>query len=426
MRNLLLAAFIALSATNLAVGHAAWGTEVIAPQPASSDQPTIQQQIDELKARLADYGELKARLAELERAAAATRTANQPVQPANPNTKVKVDGRVFAGAFRTGAQGSFPNTSLDIPDAKLRFTFTPSRDITIVNRFSNNRAGTNGFDYFYVDLSNYLGRFPGHTLRVGKFKIDVGQETWMDNPVENTLITNSVSHISGYDEGLNLRGPLGSRAIYSVGVMNGSKGVSPADSGPAWSAKVGGALNTQTFVSASYLRTGSLVKPGGGVDQPDFNIGEVFDAPSGATDWRRSLWEVDARYGYGREGTASTVGAPRATRWQGGATYGQFADDATDAADRNGKYWFVEGLYNITPKTYVASRFSTISLDEGVTAKLGGSPVAVNSYDRLSLGLGYRLTDMTHLKLEYTHNTTSGGASRPDLNQFAVGVATKF
>jgi len=392
---------------------------------APADQSSLQQQIDELKAKLADYDELRARLAELEKAAAKASTTNQPVQPAFPNTKIKVDGRLFAGAFRTGEQGSFPNASLDIPDAKLRLTFTPSKDITIVNRFSNNRAGSNGFDYFYLDLNNWGGMLPGHVLRIGKFKMDVGQETWIDNPVENILITNSISHISGYDEGLNFRGPLGSRAIYSVALMNGSKGVSPADSGPAWSAKVGTALTPQTFVSASYLRTGSLVKAGS-VDQPDFNIAEVFDAPAGASDWRRSLWEVDARYGYGKEGIASTVGAPPATRWQGGATYGQFADDASGAADRKGRYWFFEGLYNITPKTYLASRFSTISLDNDVTAKLGGSPVAVNSYDRLSLGVGYRLTDMTHLKLEYTRNTTSGGASEPDLNQFAVGVATKF
>lgn len=390
------------------------------------DEQSLQQQIDELKARLADYDQLKARLAELEKAAAKVSTAPQPVQPAFPNSKVKIDGRLFAGVFTTGDQGPFPHPTLDIPDAKLRFTFSPSKDVTIVNRFSSNRANTNGFDYFYADLNNYLGAIPGHLLRVGKFKIDVGQETWVDNPVENILITNSISHVSGYDEGLNFRGPLADNAIYSLGLMNGSKGISPADSPPTWSAKAGVSLTPQTFVSASYIRTGNLVKANGSLDQPDLNVAEIFDAPAGATNWRRSLWEVDARYGYGKEGIASVVGAPPATRWEGGATYGQFTDEATGALNREGTYWFVEGLYNVTCKLYLASRFSTISLNDDVTAGIGGSPVPVNSYDRLAFGVGYRFTDMTHLKAEYTHNTTSGGASEPDLSQFAIGLATKF
>jgi hypothetical protein len=419
-----IALILALACLPLMVGGAAWAQEDGKGQ--ATDSQSLRQQIDELKARLADYDQLRQRLAELEKAAAKPSPASQPVVPAFPSSKIKIDGRYFAGAFRTGEQGAFPNTTLDIPDAKLRFTYSPSKDVTIVNRFSNNRAGSNGFDYFYADLSNYLGAAPGHTLRIGKFKMDVGQETWIDNPVENILITNSVSHISGYDEGLNFRGPLGTRARYSLALMNGSKGVVAADSGAAWSAKVGVPVTPQTFLSASYLRTSDLVTPAGKVDQPDFDIAEVFDAPAGATAWRRSLWELDARYGYGKEGIASTVGAPPVTRWQGGATYGQFTDDAVGAPDRQGTYWFVEGLYNVTPKTYLASRFSTISLEDDATAKLGGSPVAVNSYDRLSLGIGYRLTDMTHLKAEYSRNQTSGGASAPNLDQFALGVATKF
>jgi len=395
----------------------------------SAEQPQrLQQQIDELKARLADYDELKARLAELEKAAGRTSTTSQPVQPAFPNSKIKVDGRLFAAAFKTGDEGSYPNRSLDIPDAKLRFTFSPSKDVTIVNRYSNNRAGTNGFDYFYLDLNNWGGVLPGHVLRIGKFKIDVRQETWTDNPVEDILITNSVSHVSGYDEGLNFRGPLGkdSSATYSLMVMNGNKGVTPSDSGLAWGGKIGALVGDQLYISASYLRTGDLVKSDGSLDQPDFNVANLSSGPSGATGWKRSLWEVDARYGYGKAGISSVLGSAPSVPWQLGATYGQFTDDAAGVSDRRGRYWFVEGLYNITPKTYVASRYSTVSLDGDMLAKIDNSPVAVNSYDRFSLGLGYRLTDMTHLKAEYTRDSTSGAEPDPDLSQFAVGVATKF
>jgi hypothetical protein len=397
---------------------------------AAAEQPSLQQQIDELKQRLADYDQLKKRLEELETKAAAADQKQQPaVQAANRDTNIRIDGRLFAGVFKTDEQGSFGNRSLDIPDAKLRFTFSPSKNVTIVNRFSNNRAGSNGFDYFYLDLNNWGGLALGHVLRVGKFKMDVGQETWTDNPVESILITNSVSHISGYDEGVNFRGPLGrgrSPATYSLAVMNGSKGVTQSDSGMAWSAKLGALVKERLYLSASYLRTGDLVKRDGTLDQPDFGIAEVFDAPAGATAWRRSLWEADARYGYGKEGIKSVVGAPADVPWQAGATYGQFTDSATGAPDRTGRYWFVECLYNLGPKTYLATRYGDTSLDGGALAKLGGISVAVNNYHRLSLGVGYRITPMTHLKLELTRNTTSGGVSKPDLDQIAIGLATKF
>ncbi len=397
---------------------------------AAAEQPSLQQQIDDLKQRLADYDQLKKRLDELEKKAQASqKNPQQVVEAANKDTKIKIDGRMFVGVFKTGEQGSFPNSSLDIPDEKIRLTFTPSKDVTIVNRFSNNRAGSNGFDYFYLDLNNWGGAVPGHVLRVGKFKIDVGQETWTDNPVESILITNSVSHISGYDEGINFRGPVGAGAVpvtYSVAVMNGNKGVSPADSGPAWSGKVGALVTKQLYLSASYLRTGDLVKQDGTLDQPDFDIAEVFNAPTGATTWNRSLWEADARYGYGKEGISSVVGAPATVPWQAGAAYGQFTDSATGAPDRTGQYWFVEGLYNLSPRIYLASRYSDISLDGGALAMLASSPVAVNDYNRLSIGGGYRITPMTHLKVEYTRNTTSGGKTQPNLDQIAVGVATKF
>lgn len=396
--------------------------------PAAAAQPDLQQQIDELKQRLGDYDQLKKRLDELEKKAQASeKNPQQVVEAANKDTKIKIDGRFFAGAFKTSDQGSFPNRSLDIPDAKLRFTFSPSKDVTIVNRFSNNRAGSNGFDYFYLDLNNWGGFAPGHVLRIGKFKIDVGQETWTDNPVESILITNSVSHISGYDEGINFRGPVGrGAATYSVALMNGNKGVVASDSGLAWSAKVGALVNRQLYLSGSYFRSGDLVKSDNTLDQPDFDIAEVFDAPPGATAWNRSLWEADARYGYGKEGIKSVVGAPADVPWQAGATYGQFTDEAAGAPDWKGKYWLAEALYNLNPKTYLATRYGDTSLDGGALAKLGGISVAVNDYHRLSLGAGYRITPMTHLKLELTRNTTSGGASKPNLDQIAVGLATKF
>ncbi|MCX6377065.1 MAG: phosphate ABC transporter substrate-binding protein [Armatimonadetes bacterium] len=52
--------------------------------------------------------------------------------------------------------------------------------------------------------------------------------------------------------------------------------------------------------------------------------------------------------------------------------------------------------------------------------------VPVNSYARTSIGLGYLLGELTQLKTEYTFNDASGGDSKPSLNQWALGVASKF
>ena len=109
-----------------------------------------------------------------------------------------------------------------------------------------------------------------------------------------------------------------------------------------------------------------------------------------------------------------------------GATYGSFGDNAVGAPDRDGKFWFVESLFGLNSRLYAAARYSAVDLDDGVLAGLGKSSVAVNSYRRTSIGLGYRLTNLPHLKTEYSINDTSGGSPDPSLNQWAVGLASKF
>lgn len=173
----------------------------------------LQTQIQEIKKQVAGVDELKAKLADLEKRLADSEKAQQELkknQDVNTPTvttafkgvKAKIDGRMFVGVFESGDQGAYPNASTDINDAKIRFTFNPSKNITIVNRLNATGAKTGDFDYFYLD---YAGApWPASIIRLGQRKIDVGQETWVDNPIENMLISNSVSHVSGYGTGLAL------------------------------------------------------------------------------------------------------------------------------------------------------------------------------------------------------------------------------
>lgn len=399
------------------------------PRPAGAQSVAdLQAEIQQIKQQLTELDALKARVSELESKLAESQKAQAPSAPSvtagAKDSRLKVDGRIFTGIFDTGNQGSSPNWSTDISDAKLRFTFNPSRNITIVNRFSTTGAKTGDFDYFYLDYAGLLT--PTSIIRIGQRKLDVGQETWGDNPIENMLITNAVSHVSGYATGIALLGKFRDAKdspLYEVGFVNGPRGlmVRPTTGLPV-NVKLGAPLAGNLFASASYYTTGKL----GAADKSAVGIAEITDAPSGATQWERSLWEVDLRYNYGNAGIRSLIPTGELPPVMLGATYGSWSDEATGTPDRDGSYWFIEGLARLDSRLFTAVRYSVVDLDDGLTAKLGRSPDGVNSYRRTSIGLGYALTELTQIKTEYTINSTSGGTTKPSLNQWAVGVASKF
>ncbi|MDO8682684.1 MAG: hypothetical protein Q7N50_04300, partial [Armatimonadota bacterium] len=350
---------------------------------ADSDTTVLQKQIDDLRVKLEELQK------QLEESRKSQEAAAPAVTPAIKGSKIKIDGRIFAGLFESGDEGSYSNWGTDISDAKIRFTFNPAKNITVVNRFSTTGAKTDGFDYFYADFAGVLS--PTNTIRLGQRKIDVGQETWVDNPIENMLITNSVSHVSGYGTGVALLGKFEdtkTSPLYEIGFVNGPKGVMvrPTNALPV-NIKLGAPLPSNLFASASYFRSGGI----GGSDKSGISVGEVSDYPS-ATEWNRSLWEVDLRYNYGASGIRSLVPTGDLPPVMLGATYGAFNDDAVGAADRDGQFWFVEGLFRLNKRAYAAARYSMVDLDGGVLAKLGKSPVSVNSYKRTSIGFGYALT----------------------------------
>lgn len=399
------------------------GTCAFAQAPAD-----VQNEIREIRQQLKEMDNLKSRLADLEKKLGDTQKAQEANAPtvitALKDSKLKIDGRIFAGLFGSGAQGTYPNWSTDIPDAKLRFTFNPTKNITIVNRLSTSSATTGGFDYFYADFARVGG--PSNILRLGQRKIDVGQETWVDNPIENMLITTSISHVSGYGIGLATVGRFSSAAnapVYELGFVNGPKGVTSRPStGLPINAKIGVALLGNLFASASYFNTGRL----GAADASAISVAEINTPPTGASSWQRDLWELDLRYNYGPTGIRPLIQTGKLPPVMLGATYGKFNDKATGASNRDGSYWFVEGLVRLAPKFFAAARYSDTDLGGSSLAKLGKSPVAVNSYKRTSIGIGYAISDLVQWKLEYAINDTSGGASKPSLNQFATGIAAKF
>lgn len=405
-----------------------------APLPTRADDADVQKEIQEIKVQLKEMDSLKERLADLERKLAEkqksppeARTGSAAnVTDAFKESSLKIDGRAFAGFYSSGRNGAYSRSSSDVPDGKLRFSFDPSPRTSFVARLTTARGSitsNKAFDLFYADYN----AAPGVALRLGQRKIDFGQETWVDNPVENMLISTSVPHVSGYAPGIALFGRIGSskRApLYEAGVMMGPQGqfqrISP---GTPFNAKIGVPVAGGLFASLSYFNSGTLANS----DLAPLNVAELNTAPSASGNWKRSAWEADLRYNYGSTGVKSMIPGQELPPFMIGATYGRFADDANAGPDRKGDYWFVEGLYNFpSGRTYAAARYSVIDLDNGVLARLGGSPVAVNSYNRVSVGLGYRLSNLTLIKTEYSFNSTSGGGLNPKLDQWSIGLGTKF
>jgi len=367
-------------------------------------------------------------------AAAFAQTAPAPsVQDNMPGSLIKIDGRVFVGLFDSGSEGAYPNRAVDIPDAKLRFTYLPSKDVTMVTRLDLNKlnkASANALDYFYLDLNNWAGIAPNQTIRLGKMKEDIGDETWTDNPAESILITNSAAHVSGYDAGVNFRGIAATSipVFYSVDMFNNTGNPGSASRALGTGAKVGVTPMDDLYVSASLYNSGELLPAaaGGKPAVPALSVGNLTAIPAGAAGWTRRLWEVDARYQYGKNGLKPEVpSSNELPAFQAAASYGRLNDAFAGATNRDASFWFLEGLYNVTQKIYVASRYSRIQLN-GAPTVMVDSPVAITQYTRVGIGAGYRISPLTDLKAEYTINTTAGGATSPHLNQLAIGIASKF
>ena len=360
----------------------------------------------------------------------AAKPSDITVTDGTKGSTIKLDGRIFTDFTSTQKDGSSPRSGFDIPDAKFRVTYAPSKDITAVTRMNFKTDGTDTFDYLYVDVNNFRGALPGQTIRVGRQKIDFGEETWTDNPEESITINNSAGIVNGYGTGVDFRGRLDNLEqpiFYSAAILNGTNNVAAPNHGVALAGKAAIApLDNLYFSGSVYQGTGL------GKTQSDLKIAGIQDmpdtSPTSTTNWKRSAWELDGRWNYGTTGVKSQIGSDPAVPYQLAAAYGQFKDDvvAGTAANRDGKYYYIEGLYNATPDVFLAARYSQVSLDNGATAKFNSSPVAVNKYNRTSLGIGYRYTPLTQIKAEYTINKAEGGASEPKINQFTVGIATKF
>lgn len=349
------------------------------------------------------------------------------VDLAKAASKLKIKGRAALGYFDSGESGSYPSGSFEVPEAKIQFGFEPDKYNTFILRANLNNAVFNNLDYFYLDSKDFLPFLEDKPVklssRIGRFKLDLGEETWSNNSVEGALISNSAANTSGSDEGIQIGLNIGDkkRPLKVTGaITNGVTGVGSDTTGPkAFTGKIAYRFSDPFYVSTSYHHSGDLK-----ASNSEASIGGLVSRPTNALKWDRQVWEIDARYDLE---PGKTIDPPAYTDSLAylRLAYGQFYDNAQPVADRDGNYGFVEGLWNITDKIYAAHRSSFIDLDGDTTAAFNS--VTANKYTRYSFGLGYRLTDATLLKTEYSINR-AGKATTGDPNddQFATVISATF
>ncbi|HAZ10693.1 MAG: hypothetical protein A2047_02190 [Omnitrophica bacterium GWA2_41_15] len=365
------------------------------------------------------------------------------VDLSNTLSKLKMKGRFATGYYKSETAGSFPSGSFEMPDAKIQFSFQPDEINTVVMRFKLDN-GVTGIsttspllDYFYLQSKDFIPSLKDTPFslssRLGRFKLGFGEETWSDNPVEGVLPSNSAAKTGVSDEGLELAGkikldkiglkPLG----WVTSVSNGNNTVgSDSGQGKAFLGKLYYTPIDPLYLSASYYDSGRLK-----LSNSEFSIAGLAQRPTNATDWERKVWEIDARYDFGKGKKPLDPPAYSDSKAIVRLSYGGFHDITSTAttglatAERAGNFGFIEGTYNLTKKIYTAGRFSFVNLDNEVTASLNS--VTANTYDRYSLGMGYRWSDNTIVKLGYDWNEESGPSTNQANNdQLTAIVSTQF
>jgi hypothetical protein len=207
-----------------------------------------------------------------------------------------------------------------------------------------------------------------------------------------------------------------------VSATNGNRGVVADNNGlKAYSGKVSYQLDA-LYLSGSYYQSGGLTAAS--TSEMAF-AGNNASLLTTATNWDRSMAELDLRFDFGK---AKVANPPAFTDSLGYVwlAYGNIADTDISSTKVSAIYGFVEGLYNLTPQIFTAARYSQIDIANGGSALLNS--FVATAYKRTSVAVGYRFTPKTHFKLGYDINTISlaSGAPNPDANLLSAVIVTTF
>jgi hypothetical protein len=347
------------------------------------------------------------------------------------DVKMTFDGsRLAAGYMDSGATGNTTPGTFVVPDAKVRFNVAFDADTSAVLRLNFNNATANGADYAYIKVANVIKKLAKNDMvnpdiYVGLMKINFGEETWSNNPVENALVNNSQADLGGTDMGIEFRDnslpiELPVTLGYSLSFMNGGYNTvargNDENNVKAYNLKVMATMKSMPlYFSLSQHDSGAL---------PATSSAALNNAPCVYVGpWYMKGYELDARFDM-LEGAQKfdPSKAPLFADAKGvfRLAYGSFTQGdagATTGSNTTIGTLMLDAIYNVDKQWYVAFRYSYTDVDvKGVTTG------DVGKTTRMSIGGGHRLSDNSTLKLDYTTNTEADTALNPKLENDSVSL----
>ena len=349
------------------------------------------------------------------------------------DAKMTFDGsRLAAGYMDSSTAGNTAPGTFGVPDAKVRFNVAFDADTSAVLRLNFDNAAANGADYAYVKVANVIKKLAKNDMvnpdiYVGLMKINFGEETWSNNPVENALVNNSIGGVSGVDAGIEFRQkelPINLPVVlgYSLSFMNGdynaaaTAGSTDNTNVKAYDLKVMATMKSMPlYFSLSQYDSGKLgLTSTAAMNNTPCTAGGL---------WYLKGYELDARFDM-LEGAQKfdPSKAPLFADAKGvfRLAYGSFTqgDTSATAARATIGTMMLDAIYNVDKQWYVAFRYSTQDVDvDGLAAA-----VDFGNTTRMSIGGGCRLTDKSILKLDYTTNTEEDSAVNPKLDNDSVSL----
>ena len=361
-----------------------------------------------------------------------------PVE-ASRDHEVRIAGEAGLAYFSSGSEGQFPNGEFRVDDTTITVEAPVWQDVYFFSELKllTRESSTGNFQFgeLYADFERLgapFGRPDSLNLRVGSINTPFGEEYLLRGPVENPLVSHSLSDIWGPDEGAELYGSAGTWQ-YVVAVQNGGLSqLRDYHSSKSFTARLGWNPLPWLHLSASAMRTGKLATVSPVTSQGD-NLSAVWFAngffrvlgpASRTTNFWANLYEADA-----------------VAKWSNGkvsAALGQVQFDDNDPLvddSRRMRYGYLEAMQSISERLYGAVRYSAIDAPNGYPlAGLGSMgqyffrPTFTEDLRRLSLGFGYRMGPPLVLKLEYSWEwgRTTTGESRDHEDLLAAEVGLKF
>jgi hypothetical protein len=341
-----------------------------------------------------------------------------------------LSGEAGIAFYSQGSKGMFRHADFRVDEAKLFLDAKLWDDVYFFTELNiREREEPDKWMYvgeMYVDFETPLKKWNQRwiNLRVGRFDTPFGEEYISRDAIDNPLISHSLSDIWAVDEGAEVYGVLGKWRYYAAVQNGGLPTGRDYTSDKAVAAKVSYQPKDWLYFSASAMRTGTLDVTADKFSALWFGNGffRAIGPPATTSRFAAELVEGDVKTTFSR---GHILGA-------GG--YVHAADLEPTRNQRDMYYYFLEGMYDVTPKLYAAGRFSQIFANNGYPLVGAGdfgrffTPALTEDLWRISVGLGYRWTKDLVTKVEYSFNggRDVGGINRDHENFFGVELSLRF